>query len=202
MFFIGSKELLINEAIRDKEVRLIGDDGAQLGIVDIRSAQNMAIEKNLDLVMIAPQAKPPVCRVMDYGKFRFEQVKKEKEAKKNQKVIDIKEIRLSLKIDTHDFETKLSHALKFLNAGNKVKVSIRFRGREMAHSHLGRGIIERFAEGCSEVANVERLPKLEGRSMIMFLAPKPAKPGDKLAKNNKEQSDLPAGEAKASKSEA
>ncbi len=172
---ISNKELPINEEIRAKEVRLIGADGGQLGIVAGNEAQRMATEQNLDLVMIAPQAAPPVCRIMDYGKFRFEQAKRDKEAKKNQKVIDIKEIRLSLKIDTHDFETKLNHAIKFLTAGDKVKVSMRFRGREMAHAQLGTGTMTKFAEGCAEIANVEKMPKLEGRSMIMFLAPKPQK---------------------------
>ncbi len=171
----NNKELMINEEIRDKEVRLIGADGSQLGIVATKEAMKIAIEKNLDLVKIAPQATPPVCRVMDYGKYKFEQAKKEKEAKKNQKVIETKEIRLSLNIDTHDFNTKLNHALKFLSQGNKVKVSIRFRGREMAHPELGHTIMTRFAESCSEYANVEKPAKLEGRSMLMFLTAKPAK---------------------------
>ena len=173
-FAIATKELQINEEIRDKEVRLIGDTGEQLGIVSIRSAMDMAIEKNLDLVKIAPQAVPPVCRIMDYGKYRFEQAKREKEAKKNQKVTDIKEIRLSLNIDTHDFETKAGHAKRFLTGGDKVKVSIRFRGREMAHANLGTGIMKKFADACAEYGSVEKPPKLEGRSMIMFLNAKPA----------------------------
>ena len=173
-FAIATKELQINEEIRDKEVRLIGDTGEQLGIVSIRSAMDMAIEKNLDLVKIAPQAVPPVCRIMDYGKYRFEQAKREKEARKNQKVTDIKEIRLSLNIDTHDFETKAGHAKRFLTGGDKVKVSIRFRGREMAHANLGTGIMKKFADACAEYGSVEKPPKLEGRSMIMFLNAKPA----------------------------
>ena len=173
-FAIATKELQINEEIRDKEVRLISDTGEQLGIVSIRSAMDMAIEKNLDLVKIAPQAVPPVCRIMDYGKYRFEQAKREKEAKKNQKVTDIKEIRLSLNIDTHDFETKAGHAKRFLTGGDKVKVSIRFRGREMAHANLGTGIMKKFADACAEYGSVEKPPKLEGRSMIMFLNAKPA----------------------------
>ena len=140
-----------------------------------KDALKIAIEKNLDLVKIAPQATPPVCRIMDYGKYKFEQAKREKEAKKNQKVIDIKEIRLSLNIDTNDFNTKLNHALKFLKGGNKVKVSIRFRGREMAHPELGQTIMKRFADACSEVGNVEKLPKLEGRTMTMFISVKPTK---------------------------
>ena len=174
-FAIATKELQINEEIRDKEVRLIGDNGEQLGIVATRNAMEMAIEKNLDLVKIAPQAAPPVCRIMDYGKYRFEQAKRDKEARKNQKITDIKEIRLSLNIDTHDFETKVGHARRFLTAGDKVKVSIRFRGREMAHANLGNDIMKRFAEACAEFGSVERVPKLEGRSMIMFLNAKPAK---------------------------
>lgn len=174
-FAIATKELQINEEIRDKEVRLISDTGEQLGIVSIRSAMDMAIEKNLDLVKIAPQAVPPVCRIMDYGKYRFEQAKREKEARKNQKVTDIKEIRLSLNIDTHDFETKAGHAKRFLTGGDKVKVSIRFRGREMGHPEIGRDIMNRFAEACAEVAAVERPAKMDGRHMLMFLAPKTAK---------------------------
>ena len=135
----------------------------------------MAFEKNLDLVKIAPQATPPVCRIMDYGKYRFEQAKREKEAKKNQKVIELKEIRLSLNIDTNDFNTKVNHATKFITGGDKVKVSIRFRGREMAHASSGLGIMQKFADACSEISNVEKQPKLEGRSMIMFLTAKPSK---------------------------
>lgn len=153
-------------------MRLVGEDATQLGVMPLKEALRIAAEKNLDLVKIAPQANPPVCRIMDYGKYCFEQAKREKEAKKNQKVIDIKEIRLSLNIDTHDFNTKVNHALRFLKDGDKVKVSIRFRGREMAHSNLGFGIMKRFADACAELSNVEKQPKLEGRSMIMFLAAK------------------------------
>lgn len=175
MHFISKQTHQINEEIRDKEVRLIGEGGEQLGIVSTRNAMEMALEKNLDLVKIAPQAAPPVCRIMDYGKYRFEQAKRDKEARKNQKVTEIKEIRLSLNIDTHDFETKVGHAKRFLTSGDKVKVSIRFRGREMAHANLGNDIMKRFAEACAEFGSVERVPKLEGRSMIMFLNAKPAK---------------------------
>lgn len=175
MLTISNKELQINEEIRDKEVRLVGDDGSQLGVMSARDALSLAVEKSLDLVKIAPQAQPPVCRLMDYGKFRFEQAKRDKEAKKNQKVIEIKEIRLSLNIDTHDFNTKLNHARKFIQGGHKVKVSIRFRGREMAHASLGDETMRRFAEAMADIANVEKQPKLEGRSMIMFLVTKPAK---------------------------
>lgn len=174
-FTISKKELLINEEIRDKEVRVIGDEGQALGIMAIRDAQRLANEKNLDLVKIAPQAAPPVCRVMDYGKYKFEQAKREKEARKNQKVIEIKEIRLSLNIDTNDLNTKVNNARKFLQGGDKVKVSIRFRGREMTHTDLGTTLIQQFADNCNDIANVEKMPKMEGRSMIMFLTPKPVK---------------------------
>lgn len=162
------KELEMNERIRDAEVRVVGDDGSQLGIMSSKQAFQLAQEQNLDLVKIAPQAQPPVCRIMDYGKYRFEQQKKEKEAKKNQKTVEIKEIRLSLKIDTHDFNTKLAHAEKFLAAGDKVKVSIRFRGREMAHTNLGADVMNRFAQAVQN-GTVDKLPKLEGRSMTMLI---------------------------------
>ena len=175
MLFIATQELLINEEIRDKEIRLIGPDGEQLGIMSTKEALKIAAEKDLDLVKIAPQAQPPVCRIMDYGKYRFEQTKREKEAKKNQKVIDVKEIRLSLNIDTNDFNTKVNHAIKFLKAGNKVKVSLRFRGREMAHSELGKESVERFADACSEYGVVAKEPKLEGRSMVLFMSAKSSK---------------------------
>ena len=173
------KELLINEDIRDKEVRVIAADGSQLGIMDTREAQRLSIEQNLDLVKIAPQATPPVCRIMDYGKYRFEQAKREKEAKKNQKVIEIKEIRLSLNIDIGDLNTKVKQATKFLQEGNKLKVSIRFRGREMAHTDIGRGLLLKFAEQCSEVAALDKDPKLDGRHMSIFLSPKIAKEAKK-----------------------
>ena len=168
---IAKQELLINDEIREKEVRVIDSDGAQLGIISLKEALAIAAEKNLDLVEIAPTANPHVCRIMDYGKFKFEQVKREKEAKKNQKVIEVKEIRLSLNIDTNDFNTKLKQATKFLKDGNKVKVSVRFRGREMAHPENGLATMEKFAEACSEYSTVEKAAKLEGRQMLMFLAP-------------------------------
>ena len=164
------KEVEINEAIRDREVRVIGADGSQLGVMSTRDALRAAEEKNLDLVKIAPQANPPVCKILDYGKYRFEQQKREKEAKKNQKTFEIKEVRLSLNIDTNDFNTKVAQAAKFLAKGDKVKVSIRFRGREMAHTNLGLEVHKRFAEALPG-ATVEKQPKLEGRSMQMFLAP-------------------------------
>ena len=162
----------INEEIRDKEVRLIDSDGSQLGIVTIQQAMDTAMQRGLDLVKIAPKAEPPVCRVMDYGKFRFEQAKKEKEARKNQKVVDIKEVRLSAKIDVADFNVRVKQAEKFLKAGDKVKASIRFRGREMAHTDIGLTVMQRFAEACTEFGTVEKAAKLEGRQMLMFIAPK------------------------------
>lgn len=171
-FNISKQELQINEEIRDREIRVIDADGAQLGIMTAAQALERAMSKNLDLVKIAPQAVPPVCKIMDYGKYRFEQSKREKEARKNQHVVDIKEIRLSLNIDTHDFETKLKHAAKFIAGGDKVKVSIRFRGREMGHPEIGYETMKRFAESCQEFANIEKPAKLEGRTMLMFLAPK------------------------------
>ena len=172
---IATKETQSNEEIRDREVRVIDSDGTQLGIMPIAEAMRLADEKNTDLVKIAPQAKPPVCKIMDYGKYRFEQAKREKEAKKNQRVIEIKEVRLSLNIDTHDFETKANQAIKFLKSGNRVKVSIRFRGREMAHPENGLVTMSKFAEAVSEYGTVEKPAKLEGRSMLMFIAAKSSK---------------------------
>ena len=172
---IGTKEIQINEEIRDKELRIIGADGAQLGIMSASQALDIAAEKNLDLVKIAPQATPPVCKIMDYGKYRFEQAKREKEARKNQHTVNIKEIKLSLNIDTHDFNTKLRNAQKFFAHGDKVKVSIRFRGREMGHAEYGYDTMQRFAEACQEFASIEKPAKLEGRQMLMFLAPKSGK---------------------------
>lgn len=186
----GKKEHEINGAIRDKEVRVINADGSQMGVMATRDAMKLAEDQELDLVKIAPQANPPVVKVLDYGKFRFEQQKKEKEARKNQKVVEIKEIRLSLKIDTNDFNTKLGHARKFLQSGDKVKSSIRFRGREMAHPQIGLEVQRRFAEALSDVATVEKPAKLEGRSMLMFLTPvvtkEQIKKTDKAAKTEKE----------------
>lgn len=164
----------INEEIREKEIRLLGPEGEALGFMSSKEALELAEQKNLDLVMIAPTATPPVCRIMDYGKYRFEQAKRDKEAKKKQKVIEIKEVRMSLNIDVHDFNTKVNQAVKFMTGGDRVKVSIRFRGRELAHTNLGNGVMDRFAQACSEIGNVEKPPKMEGRSMVMFLSPKPA----------------------------
>ena len=163
---------MINEQIRDKEVRLIGADGEQLGIMSSRDAQKLADEAGLDLVKIAPTAKPPVCKIIDYGKYRYEQARKEKEAKKKQKTIELKEIRLSPNIDTNDLNTKINSAKKFIEKGNKVKVTLRFRGREMAHMNQSKYILDDFAEALADVAVVEKAPKVEGRSIGMVLAEK------------------------------
>ena len=162
----------LNEEIRDKEIRLIGADGAQLGIMSAAEANAMAEEQGMDLVKISPNAVPPVCKIMDYSKFCFDQKKREKEARKNQRVVEIKEIRMSPSIDTADFDTKVRAAQKFLNDGNRVKVSVRFRGREMAHTNLGEKLLLDFAANCAEIAAMEKNPKLEGRFMAMFLTPK------------------------------
>lgn len=174
-FPIGKLEHQINEEIRDKEIRVIGAEGDQLGIMSSHDALALAEEQELDLVKIAPNAVPPVCKIMDYGKFRFEQLKKEKEAKKNQHVVEIKEIRMSPSIDTNDFNTKVKSALKFLQDGNRVKVTVRFRGREMAHTSLGTELLEKFGAECGEIAVVAKGAKLEGRNMSMFLSPKNTK---------------------------
>ena len=165
----------LNEEINDREIRLIGEDGEQLGIMSSDEALNIADERGLDLVKISPQAVPPVCKLKNYGKFRFEQSKREKEAKKNQHVVEIKEIRMSPGIDVGDFNTKLKNAQKFLADGNRVKVSVRFRGREMAHTEIGKTLLEKFAEQCAEVSTMEKSAKMEGRNMSIFLAPKAAK---------------------------
>ena len=175
VFSIATTTHEINEQIRDPQVRLISAEGEQLGIVTAEEALQIATEAGYDLVKIAPNSVPPVCRIMDYGKYRFEQTKKEKEAKKNQRVIEIKEIRMSPGIDTNDFNTKLKNAQKFLADGDRVKVSVRFRGREMAHTEIGSELLKDFAEKCAEIANVDKAPKLEGRNMSMFLSPKSGK---------------------------
>ena len=162
----------LNEEIRDKELRLIGNGGDQLGIMSAEEALRIAEEQGLDLVPISPQANTPACKLMDYGKYRFEQSKREKEARKNQHVVEIKEIRMSPGIDVGDFNVKLKNAQKFLADGDRVKVSVRFRGREMAHTDIGKKLLDRFAEQCAEVANVDKGAKLEGRNMSMFLSPK------------------------------
>ena len=163
---------MINEQIRDREVRLIGQDGEQLGIMSAREAQKIAQEAELDLVKIAPTAKPPVCKIIDYGKYKYEQTRKEKEAKKKQKTVDVKEVRLSPNIDTNDLNTKVNNAKKFIQKGNKVKVTLRFRGREMAHMASSKHVLDDFAELLADVAVVEKAPKVEGRSMTMFLSEK------------------------------
>ncbi len=167
-----SKDMIVNEAIRAREVRLIDQNGQQLGIKSKNEALEIAARVNLDLVLVAPKAKPPVAKIMDYGKYKFEQQKKEKEARKKQRVINVKEVRLSPSIEEHDFNTKLRNALKFLNKGDKVKASIRFKGRAITHKEIGQRVLERFAEGCKDVAVVETKPKMDGRNMFMVLAPK------------------------------
>lgn len=166
----------INEEIRDREVRLIGADGGQLGVMSAYEAQRYADEAGLDLVKISPTANPPVCKIMDYGKFKFEQAKRDKEAKKNQHVVEIKEVRMSPGIDIGDFNTKLRNAQKFLSEGNRVKVTVRFRGREMAHTDIGKKLLLDFAEQCGELSVLDKEPKLEGRHMSIFLAAKNNKP--------------------------
>ena len=165
-------ELFINEQIRDREVRVIGEDGEQLGVMPTKDAMKLALDAGVDLVKIAPTAKPPVCKLVDYGKYKYEMTRKEKEAKKKQRTIEIKEIRLSPNIDTNDLNTKTTNARKFLEKGNRVKVTLRFRGREMAHMASSKHILDDFAEALSDIAVVEKAPKVEGRSMTMFLAEK------------------------------
>ncbi len=165
-------DLFINEQIRDREVRVIGEDGEQLGVMSSRDAQKLADEAGLDLVKIAPTAKPPVCKIVDYGKYKYEMARKEKEAKKKQRVIEIKEIRLSPNIDTNDLNTKVGAARKFLTKGDRVKITLRFRGREMAHMASSKHILDDFAEALADIAVVEKAPKVEGRSMTMFLTEK------------------------------
>ena len=165
-------ELMINEQIRDREIRLIGEDGEQLGIMSARDAMKLAREANLDLVKIAPTAKPPVCKIIDYGKYRYEQARREKEARKKQKTIEVKEIRLSPNIDANDLNTKVNQARKFVSGGNKVKVAVRFRGRELAHTAVGKTILEDFAQKLSDIAVIDKPAKLEGKSMVMFLVEK------------------------------
>ena len=163
---------MINEQIRCKEVRVIGEEGQQLGVMTSKEAMNLAKKAGVDLVMVSPSANPPVCRIVDYGKFKYEQLRREKEAKKKQKVVEVKEVRLSPNIDVNDLNTKCNAARKFIEKGNKVKVSLRFRGREMAHVDTTKHILEDFAEKLSDVAVIEKAPKMEGRSMMMFLTEK------------------------------
>ena len=165
---------MINEEIRDREVRVVDQNGEQLGVMPIRQALNLADEQQLDLVKIAPQAKPPVCKLMDYGKFRFEQSKREREIRKNQKVIEVKEVRLSATIEDHDIDVRVKNAIKFLQDGNKVKVTIRFRGRQITHSEIGREVMHDFAERIKDYGTIDKQPMIEGRNMSMFIAPKDA----------------------------
>ena len=168
---IANKDMQINDDIRFREVRVVGENGEQLGIMSSDAARRLAYDAGLDLVLMAPQAVPPVCRIMDYGKFRFEREKKEKEARKNQATVELKEIQLSCRIDTHDFETKVRHALRFLGDGNKVRVVMRFKGREMTHIGLGREIMEKFIAACAEVGSADKSPVLDGRFMSVTISP-------------------------------
>lgn len=172
---IATNELLINEQIRDREVRLIDENGEQLGIMPIGKALDLADERGQDLVRIVPNAVPPVCKIMNYGKYKFEQAKREKEAKKNQKVVELKEVRLSPTIEDHDINVRVKNTIKFLSQGDKVKVSIRFRGRQLSHTEVGQKVMECFLEKLGDVYVIERRPTMEGRMMIMVLAPKPTK---------------------------
>jgi len=169
--YIANKELQINEEIRDAQVRVISDGGEQLGIMSSKDAYFKAIEKGLDLVKISPNAEPPVCKIMDYGKYKFELAKREKENRKNQKTVNTKEVQLSPSIDTNDFNTKCNHAVRFLKSGDKVKVAVRFRGREISHSEIGEALLLRFAENVKDFGSMDKAPKLEGRNMVMFLSP-------------------------------
>ena len=175
-FRIANAAHQINEDIRDREVRLISDAGEQLGIMSAAAALEIALGKDLDLVKIAPGSVPPVCKIMDYGKFRFEQSKREKEAKKNQHIVEIKEIRMSPVIGDNDFNVKLKSGQKFLRDGDRLKVTIRFRGRQLAHTEIGLEILKRFADACTEIGTLDKEPKFEGRAMSMFLSPKPSQP--------------------------
>ena len=188
---------MINDEIQEKEIRLIGSDGEQMGLMSSAEAQKIADEQDLDLVMISPNAKPPVCKIMDYGKYRFEQNKKVKEAKKNQHVMDVKEIRMSPGIGDNDFNTKLKNGQKFLADGDRVKVSVRFRGREMAHTNIGEKLLRDFAAKCADVANLDKEPKLEGRSMSIFLSPKSQNQLKKEQKAKKQAAEQAAAEQDA-----
>ena len=170
-FTIAKNELQVNEMIRDNELRIISADGEQLGVMDAKSAQKLAIESGLDLVKISPNAQPPVCKIMDFGKYKFELAKREKENRKNQKVVNIKEVQLSPSIDTNDFNTKAKQAIKFLKSGDKVRVKVRFRGRELSHSEIGKDLLDRVAQAVQEFGNVDKPAKMEGRNMIMFITP-------------------------------
>ncbi len=197
VFEIANDTHQINEEIVDSEVRLISEEGEQLGIMSAAAALQIAEEHGFDLVKIAPNSNPPVCKIMDYGKFRFEQTKKEKEAKKNQHIIDIKEIRMGPSIGENDFNTKLKNGQKFLNDGDRLKVTIRFRGREMAHTEIGEVLLNDFAEKCAEIATLDKAPKLEGRNMTIFLSPKPVTQPKKPAKPKQPKPQKASGEETA-----
>ncbi|MBO6303100.1 MAG: translation initiation factor IF-3 [Ruminiclostridium sp.] len=183
MYTISKKELLINDEIREKEVRVIGAEGEQLGVMSSADAIRKAEEEELDLVLIAPQGNPPVCRIMNYGKYRFEQAKREKEARKNQKQAELKEIQMSLNIDTNDFNTKVNQAIKFLKGGDKVKLRVRFRrARELTHMNLGEDLMKKFVEACAEYGGTEKAAVLEGKNYMIVISPKPQTPAKK-AKN-------------------
>lgn len=175
MLIIATKDMQINDEIRLREIRVVGENGEQLGIMSSDSARRLAYDAGLDLVMMAPTAVPPVCRIMDYGKFRFEREKKEKEAKKHQAVVELKEIQLSCRIDTHDFETKIKHAQRFLEDGNKVRVVMRFKGRELSHIGLGREIMEKFEAACVQLGASDKKPVLDGKLMSMTISPNKTK---------------------------
>ena len=194
---IANEVNLINDEIQEKEIRLIGSDGEQMGLMSSAEAQKIADEQDLDLVMISPNAKPPVCKIMDYGKFRFEQNKKEKEAKKNQHVMDVKEIRMSPGIGENDFNTKLKNGQKFLADGDRVKVTVRFRGREMAHTNIGEKLLRDFAAKCTDIAKLDKEPKLEGRAMSIFLSPKSQNQLKKEQKAKKQAAEKAAAEQDA-----
>ncbi len=189
MLFISKQAHQINEEIRDKEIRLVSADGEQLGLMSAQEALDKAEEAGLDLVKISPNAVPPVCKLMDYGKFKFEQTKREKEARKNQHVVEVKEVRMSPSIDSNDFNVKLRNAQKFLAEGNRVKVSIRFRGREMAHTEIGRDLLIKFAEQCADIAVMDKDPKLEGRFMSITLSVKAVKEPKKQPKQEKTETE-------------
>ena len=185
-FFISAKELLINEEIRAKEVRMIGSEGEQLGIMSIDDARNYAYDRGVDLVLMAPNAQPPVCRAMDYGKYRFERDKKEKEARKKQQIVKEKEVKLSCRIDTHDFNTRVNQARKFLEGGDKVKAIVVFKGREMTHLEIGRDMLDKFLAACEECGTTDKKPTMEGRFMSVVISPVKA---DKKATNKNNASD-------------
>ena len=188
VYTISTKELLINDEIHEKEVRVIGDDGEQLGVMSSDEALARAEEAELDLVLIAPQGNPPVCRIMNYGKYRFEQSKREKEARKNQKQAELKEIQMSLNIDTNDFNTKVNQALKFLKNGDKVKLRVRFRrAREVSHMNLGEDLMKKFIDACAEFGMTEKPAALEGKNYMIVISPKPQTQAGKKAKNEAEQ---------------